>query len=392
MTGRSPQLRLGVYADLRYRRDGARVSTDVAFARLLVALAERCGGLTVFGRVDPAPGVGAVELPGDLVRFVELPPYPSLRHIPDVLRALAGALPRFDAVLPQLDGIWLFGPHPMSILVARRARRRGVRVFLGVRQHFPEYLAGRSPASMRPIVVGVARGLETAFHRIARRAPTVVVGDDLARRWRGAAALLDAPFALVTEDDLVPVDTAGTQPWDDPVQLLTVSRLDPEKNPLLLADLVAELGDGWRLRVVGDGPLRDRLETRAAQLGVDDRLETAGSVPFGPRLRDEYRRSDAFVHVSHTEGVPQVLYEAMAAGLPIVATDVGGVAGALAHGECGLLVPPSDARALAHALRRLRSDPGLRRALARRGLEEVARQTLHQQAVRILAFFAEAIP
>ena len=93
------------------------------------------------------------------------------------------------------------------------------------------------------------------------------------------------------------------------------------------------------------------------------------------------------VHVSHTEGVPQVLWEAMAAGAPIVATAVGGVAAALDQGGRGLLVPPRDAGRLADALRRLAADPALRRRIARQGREEAGRQTIDRQVARVVEFF-----
>ena len=64
-----------------------------------------------------------------------------------------------------------------------------------------------------------------------------------------------------------------------------------------------------------------------------------GFIPFGPGLLERYRDAHAFVHVSLTEGLPQVLYEAMGSGLPIVATDVGGVSDALEGGQAGLVVP-----------------------------------------------------
>src|SRR5207237_6554734 len=121
----------------------------------------------------------------------------------------------------------------------------------------------------------------------------------------------------------------------------------------------------WRLTIVGDGPLRAELERQARA----SEIEFRGYVPSGPELWNDYRRSNVFLHVSLTEGLPQVLAEAQAAGLPIVATDVGGVAAALGQGDRALLVPPSDAAAAAQACERLRHEPELRAEFVRRGLE-----------------------
>jgi glycosyltransferase involved in cell wall biosynthesis len=86
-----------------------------------------------------------------------------------------------------------------------------------------------------------------------------------------------------------------------------------------------------------------------------------------------------------------VLFEAQAAGLPIVATDVGGVRAALAGGAAGLLVPPSDPAAMAAALERLAGDEHLRHDLVTAGLENAARETTEAQIERVLGFFASEL-
>jgi glycogen(starch) synthase len=88
--------------------------------------------------------------------------------------------------------------------------------------------------------------------------------------------------------------------------------------------------------------------------------------------------------------VPQVLFEAMGSGLPIVATDVGGVAAALESGEAGLLVPPGDAGALSAAILRLAEDPALRERLSSRALELAGRETIESESARVAAFIRGA--
>jgi glycosyltransferase involved in cell wall biosynthesis len=118
-------------------------------------------------------------------------------------------------------------------------------------------------------------------------------------------------------------DVAGCVPerdWSAEIELLTVSRLEPEKNPLLLVEalrrLECERPGRYRLTWIGRGVLESRVRRRAAELGVAERLNLCGYVPFGPRLMALYRRAHIFVLVSLTEGVPQVLVEALSAGTP----------------------------------------------------------------------------
>ncbi len=383
-------MRLGIYADLVYRTDGTSLSANRAFVKFVTALPPRIDEVVLLGRLDPVRGLDAYLLPTAGVRFVPLPHYPSVADVRALLGALRGSLRIFASELPQLDAVWLFGPHPLALAFARTARRRRVPVFLGVRQNFPEYVARRSGKLQRAWAVPAAHALERAFRRIARRAPTVVVGEDLGARYAGGGGpVLSTGFSLIGESDLVVLADALERSWDGEVTLLSVGRLDPEKNPLLLPEILALLPDSVRLQVVGDGPLAGAVEERARKLGVADRLELVGYIPNGEGLWGRYRAAHAFLHVSFTEGLPQVLFEAQAAGIPVVATDVGGVRQALAGGSTGLLVAPDRADEAAAAVRRLIESPDLRAQLIEAGLEQARRETLDAQLDRIARFFRE---
>jgi glycosyltransferase involved in cell wall biosynthesis len=163
---------------------------------------------------------------------------------------------------------------------------------------------------------------------LARRVPTVAVGADLAQLYSGGTApVLELTVSLVSEAD---VDSLSARPHDPdtgrPVELLSVGRLDPEKAPEMLLEALARLEERtpgrYRLTIVGDGLLENELRAEADRFG--DTVRFRGHVPNGPDLFGLYRASDVFVHTARTEGLPQVLTEAQAAGLPIVATDVGG--------------------------------------------------------------------
>ncbi|WP_136192301.1 glycosyltransferase family 4 protein [Actinomyces procaprae] len=143
---------------------------------------------------------------------------------------------------------------------------------------------------------------------------------------------------------------------DGVVRLLCVARMVPAKNHALLLETMAEIrrsGMDASLTLVGDGPLRGRLETQARALGLADRVHFAGvhrdPGPF-------YRDADLFVLLSDYEGQPMSLIEAMAAGLPVVATPVGGVPDVVVDGLSGVLVPPNPQRA-ADAIRATWEDP-----------------------------------
>ena len=150
------------------------------------------------------------------------------------------------------------------------------------------------------------------------------------------------------------------------VTITCVARLEPVKNHGLLFEAAAALrrrGRRFRLLLVGEGPLREAYERRCDELGLAGTVEFLGRVEGVERVLAE---TDIATLVSMREGIPRAVLEAMASGLPVVATDVPGTREAVRHGETGFLVPANDAEALAGALALLIEEPGLRRSLGRR--------------------------
>ncbi len=115
-------------------------------------------------------------------------------------------------------------------------------------------------------------------------------------------------------------------------------------------------------------------------------MRLVGYVAQGDDLRALYRSHDVFLHVSLTEGFPQVLFEAQAAGTPVVATAVGGVAAAVERHRSAVLIPPADADSAVAAVARVAHDDALRRDLVAAGLENAREQTMEAQLDRIVDF------
>lgn len=183
-------------------------------------------------------------------------------------------------------------------------------------------------------------------------------------RARGVAPARIRVIANGIEDPNTGVDTSTREPNDR--RLLVVGRLVDGKNVDLLIDVVSRLhstDDEVSLVVAGDGPRRDALAERARTCGVSSSVQFLG---FTPHLRDTYARGGIFVLPSRTEGMPIALLEAMAHGLPIVATSVGSIPSVVRDGVEGLIVPPDDGEALERAIRHVLSDASLRTAIGAR--------------------------
>jgi glycosyltransferase involved in cell wall biosynthesis len=379
-------MRLGVYTDYSYSREGDSYYAERAFFTFITRLAGMVDRLVLFGRLNPAPGRSHYRVP-DEIDFVPLPYYESQADARAAVRAMVVSLRAFWRSLRDVDAVWLLGPHPLAIVFAFLAAARRKKVFLGVRQDMPVYTRSRHPG--KRWMMAAAYLLEWTFRLMSRIFPVVVVGPQLADNYRSARRVLALSVSLVGEDQIVDPQEAAERVWNGgELRVLTVGRLETEKNPLLLADVLARLREQdprFRLLVAGEGPMESDLRKRLEDLGVADHADLLGYVPITDGLLDVYRSSHAFLHVSWTEGLPQTLFEAFAAGLPVVATAVGGVPDAV--GQAALLVEPGDADAPAQQLKRLADDPALRGHLIESGVERVRSHTLEAESGRVVAFF-----
>jgi glycosyltransferase involved in cell wall biosynthesis len=159
-----------------------------------------------------------------------------------------------------------------------------------------------------------------------------------------------------------------------PLRVLTVGRAEAVKGQPVLVEAVAALGRrGFDVEatLVGGGSMLPALRNRARELRVDEQIHFAGHVAH-EAVHAHYAAADVFCLPSFGEGVPVVLMEAMAAGLPVVASRVGGIPELVEHGVCGFLVSPGRADLIAAALERLADDPELRQRMGDAGRSIVA--------------------
>jgi glycosyltransferase involved in cell wall biosynthesis len=166
-----------------------------------------------------------------------------------------------------------------------------------------------------------------------------------------------APSRMRTVLNGIDLDRFGFIGPDPAGPVVTVARLSPEKdvaNLVRATAMVAERAPGLRVEVAGGGPCREDLDRLAAELGVGDRISFLGEAHDVPAI---LRRARMFILPSRSEGIPLTALEAMACGLPVVATRVGGLPEVVDDGVTGLLVPPADPEALAAALLKLWDDP-----------------------------------
>lgn len=207
--------------------------------------------------------------------------------------------------------------------------------------------------------------LETQFVRRARTVAAVSspIADELQSRGVSAERIRVIPNGISIHASH---DYNGGLPFahDFNPSLLSLSRLAPEKKVDRIIDAVGVLrGEFPRLGLVvaGDGPLRLELEEHARSSGLADAVRFIGFVEDVGVL---FAQATAFVLASETEGMPIAVLEAMARGVPIVASDVGGIPSMVQPERDALLIDPTDSESLVRALRRLLADAALGRQLS----------------------------
>ncbi|GLY85872.1 glycosyl transferase family 1 [Actinoallomurus iriomotensis] len=290
----------------------------------------RAAGVPVVHLGFASSAVGARMLPANAVAFARL-----VRH----LRRLR----------PAVLHAFLFHSY---VTAAPAARLAGVRVLVAGRRSLGDFKRGRHVMlAVERLATGMTDLLVANAEAVAEdtRRQEKVSSDKITTVYNGLPDSAFAPAAPAVIDTTAPV-------------VLCIANLKPDKGHRFLIDAVARLRDQGlptTLALVGGGPQRRALEEQAARLRVDVRF-------LGTRTDIEplLARAQVVTLPSLHEGMSNAVMEAMAAGRPVVATDVGGTGELLR--DRGVLVPPSDAAALAEGLGRVLRDPGLGDRLAAR--------------------------
>lgn len=180
--------------------------------------------------------------------------------------------------------------------------------------------------------------------------------------------------------------------------LLSVSNLVPKKGFLVLLDACVELMAikcDWKLIIGGDGPLRPVLEKRIEELNLTEKIDLIGYIDHND-LNHLFNLYDVFVlpcvvtEDGDRDGIPNVLIEAMAAGMPVISTPVAGIPELIKNGHTGILVPSKDAKSLAQAMYTLLVNKERAEAMAQKGRQHVIENfNIHHTAERLNFLFRQ---
>jgi glycosyltransferase involved in cell wall biosynthesis len=308
-----------------------------------------------------------------LLRHLTAPirPWQDIQALGEIRRALAEVKPELLAAHSSKAGL-------LGRLVARSLRIPVVFTVHG--WAFTPGVPGSRAA--------VYRRLERMAGPLASRLITVSEFD----RRLALEARIAEPDRIVTVHNGMPDVSAGLRadPSRTPPRIVMVARFEPQKDHATLIRALGGLRDlAWELDLIGDGPGMPAMQALAGQLGVADRIRFLGQRMDVHRLLADAQLA---VLITNWEGLPLSILEAMRAGLPVVASDVGGISETIRDGQTGYVVARGAVAQVRDRLRRLLSDPSLRKSFGAAGRASYERQfTLEHCVSRTLGVYESVL-
>lgn len=272
------------------------------------------------------------------------------------------------------------------------ARFRGKPVFLVIVGENLEFikLAGYSGIKkLAAHVVGLLQDL--LMRRMVRKSPTFTNGEDLFNKFRGLNKdVYLMRSSTINQADILPAfrDTCQKAPY----RILTVAVVTPRKGTSLIPETIAQLRDSgiqvtWKYigNIEGNSGEMELKKTKKLAEDLNVHHYLTFECPRGfDKLLPIYRESDIFVLPTYLEGVPRVILEAQASGLPVITTSVGGIPKAVRTGYDAILIPPGNPSKIAEEIRKIIRDHKYRQKLIENGLNTAHGFTLESETQRML--------
>jgi glycosyltransferase involved in cell wall biosynthesis len=312
-------------------------------------------------------------IPVVVLRHLAVPirPLRDLRALREIRAALTGLRPELVAA------------HSSKAGILGRLAGRSLRVPVVFTVHGWAFTPG-----VPPLHAAVYRQVERLVGPLASRIITVSEFD----RRLGLAAGIAGEDRLVTVHNGMPdvATSLRANPGRTPVRLVMVARFGAQKDHPTLLRALARLQDhAWELDLIGDGPLRAETESLAMALGLGGRVRFLGQRTDVDQI---LANAQVSLLVTNWEGLPLSILESMRAGLPVVASSVGGIGESLRDEENGYLVPRGDVELLRDRIERLLASPGLRARMGANGRTRFEQDfTLDHSVSRTLAVYRDVL-
>lgn len=384
---------LAIFDDQIFHYNGREYSSDEAFILFIIGLQKYFQSVTLCSRVYPGPESAAYTISLHKMKVCALPYY---KNVGDLLSKAVTFVPKIRSIIKanrdEWDILWLTWPHPLSLLMLIQARRARKFCFLVVRQNLEELMKQRYRGLRKIAALLVVHFLEWQLRWWGRDAVIFTVGEEMYQKFRrNYSRVHRMEISLLSKDNVPALGPLPIRRRANPLRLLFVGRLEPEKGLSFLLRALAILKGQNRnvnLDIVGSGMEEQNLRELTHRLDLNEQVSFHGYIAFGDSLFFYYRAADFFVLPSLSEGIPQVLFEAMAFGIPIIATRIPSLQAMIRHRENGWLVEPGSATDLANAISELGDNPTVVETLRKHAKDDFFVHTLEFQQEKMLSTLA----
>lgn len=306
-------------------------------------------------RVSPQSGSGYYFFSDHENQILELPYYSSVSDFLKNPNIFWKAYRLLKSLIKEFDVFWITWPHPVSFLILLMIGKDKP-VILFVRQNLEALIEVRYSGIKRWAGILFTRLVYNFASIFRSHAILVTVGEEMYK-----VLSPDFTASRYISDSIVPKEYAlpsREKRTPGVLKLLFVGRLEPEKGlpELIQAFKLIDEKLESRLTIVGEGVSKNDAESLVKELGLGDKVDFKGYVPFGKELFEAYASHDLLMISSYSEGLPKIINESRAFAIPIVSTKVGGIANELKDGQTCLFVKPRNPAQLAAAALKLAED------------------------------------
>jgi glycosyltransferase involved in cell wall biosynthesis len=379
---------LGLYTESIYSKQGNNFySSDIFILFFRKIFPER--NISIIGRLNECKTFGGYKL--DLnTTFCGLSNY---KNIPTLLSYfpvyLLFNLNRFRKFVNSVDHLFIATPSPVSIFLIFFFLFKKKEVTIFVRQDIRELTKTRYNNFF---LYQVANILELIIEIIVKKNPSIkvfVFGKSIETRYRkyskNVHSIADTRYSfkdVLDKREIKKID------WNKEVKFLFVGRLEKGKGIENIMETFTKFKKtNFSLTIIGDGTLRKSLENKSLLLGINNKIEFVGYIPFGKKLYESIKNHNILILPSFSEGLPQVILEAMSCGVLTIGTNVGGIPDIIDDNYNGFLYDPNFPEELEKLLIRLDAENFDNLLFCERAIETAKKYCNENQAIRVLKEF-----
>jgi glycosyltransferase involved in cell wall biosynthesis len=274
----------------------------------------------------------------------------------------------------ESDVIFLFEDDITSMLLFGFIKKPPPNTYFWIRADLEKYTTSLGFSGIKKLLAVISAKIRVRMNKLMMsRCYTFIVGDTLYQKYRTEYKNTHKIYVSTVTNSWIFPKAIHIQKYQ--IRLLSVSKLHPVKGltyliralPIVLKQISIPI----KLVIIGSGKEERELKKLVECLGLCENVEFKGYVPFSKELMEFYDNSDIFISSSLSEGFPATIFEAMARGVPLICTDVGGIPNIIKNGESGLLVEPRNSMQIANSILQLFKDDNLRHKLIKNGLDMV---------------------